>query len=199
MDPTQYRDAMRAAGMDEGPEPVEEADEEEEEEKPNSVRMGWALTGRHGGGRIGCRRGADEDDADARDAPTAEDEFGFGDGPGDRTLEMLAGMKAKANDITAAVPGLSALADEDDAENPGAEDFYGAATEAVPRRDGRPRSLAETSLDASAEQTKTIEGLPMGSVTEEIAADSPRSSPRRLRGTTPRRDGARRRGASRGG
>ena len=34
----------------------------------------------------------------AMQAPTAEDEFGFGDGPGDRTLEMLAGMKAKANE-----------------------------------------------------------------------------------------------------
>ena len=116
MDPTQYRDAMRAAGMDEGPEPVEEADEEEEEEKPNS--------------------------------PAGEDDFAF-------------------DAVTAAVPGLSALADEDDAENPGAEDFYGAATEAVPYA----RSLAETSLDASAEQSPAIEGLPMGSVTEEIAAD----------------------------
>ena len=166
MDPTQYRDAMRAAGMDEGPEPVEEADEEEEEEKPNSGEDDFAFDAVTAA-VPGLSALADEDDADARDAPTAEDEFGFGDGPGDRTLEMLAGMKAKANDITAAVPGLSALADEDDAENPGAEDFYGAATEAVPYA----RSLAETSLDASAEQSPAIEGLPMGSVTEEIAAD----------------------------
>ena len=104
-------------------------------------------------------------------------------------------MKAKANDITAAVPGLSALADEDDAENPGAEDFYGAATEAVPYA----RSLAETSLDASAEQSPAIEGLPMGSVTEEIAADLAAELAAKVARDYAATAAERRRGASRGG
>ena len=60
-------------------------------------------------------------------------------------------------DITAAVPGLSALADaDDDADTPG---------------DVSEVLVAEKSEKSSAEKSPAIEGLPMGSVTEDVAAN----------------------------
>ena len=110
----------------------------------------------------------EDDDAEAAAAAAnggADETDDFGEA-GDDTLNMLAGLKEAAGapapfaapgDITAAVPSLSALADDDD-------DDDDAKTAAV---------QAPWPLDAStnSEQSPAIEGLPMGTVTEDVAAD----------------------------
>ena len=111
----------------------------------------------------------EDDDAEASAAvnggSAADETDDFGEA-GDDTLNMLAGLKEAAGapapiaapgDITAAVPSLSALADDDDVD----DDAKTAAVQAPPPLDASTHS----------EQSPAVEGLPMGSVTEDVAAD----------------------------
>ena len=111
----------------------------------------------------------EDDDAEASAAvnggSAADETDDFGEA-GDDTLNMLAGLKEAAGapapiaapgDITAAVPSLSALADDDDVD----DDAKTAAVQAPPPLDASTNS----------EQSPAVEGLPMGSVTEDVAAD----------------------------
>ena len=165
MDPAQYRDAMRAAAED-ARDPTEEAIIEEEEEAEAEAEAAEAEDSMDARGRAeetkvsGDVRAEGVGDA-AAGAITAtvpglsaladEDEGDFGDdalgneGAMDAMRGAKAPVEASAGDITAAVPGLSALADADD--------------DAV--------AVAE----ASAEKSPAMQGLPMGSVTEDVAAN----------------------------
>ena len=111
----------------------------------------------------------EDDDAEASAAvnggSAADETDDFGEA-GDDTLNMLAGLKEAAGapapiaapgDITAAVPSLSALADDDDVD----DDAKTAAVQAPPPLDASTNS----------EQSPAVGGLPMGSVTEDVAAD----------------------------
>ena len=153
MDPAQYRDAMRLAAEEasardptEEPEPIIEEEEEDGDDVLDASDGGDDAAGAITAAVPGLSALADEDEDEDED----EDDFGD-DEPGERTMSMLEGMKASVaeaspGDITAAVPGLSALADADD-------------------------DAADGSGFASAEKSPAIEGLPMGSVTEDVAAN----------------------------
>ena len=154
MDPAQYRDAMRAAAED-ARDPTEEAiieeEEEEEEEEDSAAPTGRADEETETETSAGVGFSGD-DDAVAGAITAAvpglsaladEDEDDFGvDAPGEAGSGDVAVARG---DITAAVPGLSALADADDDE---------VAVAA-----------------ASAEKSPSMQGLPMGSVTEDVAAN----------------------------
>ena len=156
MDPGQYRDAMRLAAeeakerdpTEELPEPIVEEEEEEDGDDSDVLEAsdgGDAAAGAITAAVPGLSALADEDED--------EDDFGDDSQPGERTMSMLEAMKASVpeaspGDITAAVPGLSALADADDDDEVG---------------DG--------SNFASAEKSPAMQGLPMGSVTEDVAAN----------------------------
>ena len=165
MDPAQYRDAMRAAAEDardpedadaiieeeeeEGEEerPTEEEEEERPTEETRSVTVGNLLPG--DGARAGAVTAAVPGLSALADAD--EEDFGEDDAPSGADARFRATVSGGFGDITAAVPGLSALADaDDDADAPG--------------------DVSEIS-NFSAEKSPAIEGLPMGSVTEDVAAN----------------------------
>jgi hypothetical protein len=168
MDPAQYRDAMRAAAEDardpedadaiieeeeeEGEEerPTEEEEEERPTEETRSVTVGNLLPG--DGAHTGAVTAAVPGLSALADAD--EEDFGEDDAPSGVDARFRATVSGGFGDITAAVPGLSALADaDDDADTPGDVSEILAAEK------------------SSAEKSPAIEGLPMGSVTEDVAAN----------------------------
>ena len=174
MDPAQYRDAMRAAAEDardpeladaiieeeeeeEGEEerPTEEEEEERPTEETRSVTVGDLVSG--DGAVTGAVTAAVPGLSALADAD--EEDFGEDDAsaPSGADARLEDAPEGGFGDITAAVPGLSALADaDDDADTPG---------------DVSEVLVAEKSEKSSAEKSPAIEGLPMGSVTEDVAAN----------------------------
>lgn len=168
MDPGQYRDAMKAAA-DELPEESTDVIHEEEETEEDAVMFTeHAMDNGITAAVPGLSALVDEDEDD------------FGEEPGEHTMNMLNGLKESVAgeeqgdvaqqgepvnyDITSAVPGLSSLADDDE----DAGDAF--TTEETMSQPSPKASISEMSFASSAEKSPAMEGLPMGSITEDVAA-----------------------------
>ena len=163
MDPSQYRDAMKAAGNDLTTTPTitesgglddDEDDDEVDDEDGGELGM-------HDDGVTASVPGlaalADEDEDETHDAGHAPVGMSAPGHTAAFKYDASAAANANANEITAAVPSLSSLAadDEDDDDH--------LATVNV-------HDVSKHSTNSS-EASPALCGLPMGSVTEDVAAN----------------------------
>ena len=180
MDPGQYRDAMKAASLETARDGTDDVIHEETEGTDTESDLSDAeFAPSQNDGITAAVPGLS--------ALADEDEDDFGEEPGTHTMNLVNGLNEPlfdlpgqgdtqemetdegepmtdfaGGDITSAVPGLSALADEDDAfdaQTPGGVSY-------TPGDTYTPASYTFS----SAEKSPAIGGLPMGSVTEDVAS-----------------------------
>ena len=177
MDPGQLFGAHGAAAA-ESPAGLAAAggEEDSETDKPGTENFTFTsgLTSLEGGAPAGITTevprlsdlAADDEDAEANPAQTGSEPTDDFATAGEHTMMMLQGLKENQHggafgDVTAGVPSLTALADEDDLDASVALTTGGNDTRTM-----NVSVASGTSSDAS----PAVGGLPMGTVTEDVAA-----------------------------